>query len=64
MSGGAIHGPSANDGDGIQGLLTRLGIVTRKFYLSSLIYLLLISIFRNKFSKKINKYNTETNWKC
>jgi len=32
MSGGSIRMPSAgDDGDGIQGLLTRLGIVTRKF---------------------------------
>jgi len=43
MSGGALHAPSGGDGDGIQGLLARLGIVTRKFYFL-LIYLLLIYI--------------------
>jgi len=34
MSGGVIRAPSTNDeGDGIQGLLARLGIVPRKFSL-------------------------------
>jgi hypothetical protein len=43
MSGGAVQASSAGDGDGIQGLLARLGIVTRKFYFL-FIYFLLIYI--------------------
>jgi hypothetical protein len=41
MSGGTIRAPSTNDdGDGIQSLLARLGIVTRKFLFPKFICLL------------------------
>jgi hypothetical protein len=45
MSGGVIRAPSTNDeGDGIQGLLARLGIVPRKFSFFNQINFLLIDI--------------------
>jgi hypothetical protein len=62
MSGGAIRAPTGNeDGDGIQGLLARLGIVTRKFHF---LFSITSFLFRNQYAKEIIKCHTSSNWKC
>ncbi len=64
MSGGVRVQSSGDDGDGIQGLLARLGIVTRKFDFFVDLTFVYELIFRTKYSKENSQFNTASNWKC